>query len=313
MTEPIEPPRGEQMQQLLAAAKQNVLLTVGAVPSSRRRRRRVRVLGGLAAGAIALGGVTAATATGLFGGVEATAVTTADFDLGPAPAGATFVEVTVDVSCQPSARYEVDLDHAKNPTSLTCGKNDDGRPSQLRHEIELLDDGPDHTVTVTTNVERQYSFRAHYRTGLTDQQRLHLQHQADDAQRAENARTVERTDKVPSSDPYQHPAAWPDPYYVTENGMTIGTFDERTTPYEQWPDLVPIEGPDGLQAFTYSGKRGWVVKNPTEAVAYMAWQVETGQMEPMTPGRSSKTYTVFLAQDGTTILAKRLDGSVRED
>lgn len=311
MTEPIEPPRGEQMQRLLASAKENVLVTVVSSRSS-RRRRRVRLLGGLAAGAIALGGVTTAAATGLFGGVEATATKTADFDLGPAPAGTTYVFVTVDAVCQPSARYQIDLDHAKNPVSMTCGKRDGERPSQLSYEMELRNEGPEHTVTVTTNVERKYSFRAHYRTGLTQNQRGNLQLKADEKQRAENARTVERTDRVPSSDPYHQPAAWPDPYYVNENGMTIGTFDRRTTPYEQWPDLVPEEGPNGEQAFTYSGKRGWIVKNPTEAVAYMKWKVETGQMEPMKNGRWSKTYTVYFAQDGTTVLAKQRAGSVRE-
>lgn len=150
------------------------------------------------------------------------------------------------------------------------------------------------------------------RTGLTENQRLNVKMKALEAQREENARTVQRTDKVPSSDPYNHPAAWPDPYYVNENGMTIGTFDRATTPYEQWPDLVPIEGPDGLHAFTYSGKRGYV-DNPDEAVAYMNWKVETGQMDPMKKGRWSKTYTILLAEDGVTVLAKQRAGSVRSD
>lgn len=311
MTEPTEPPRGDEMRELLSTAKAHVLSTVATSRSS-RRRRRLRLLGGLAAGAIALGGVTTATATGLFGGVEATDTKTADFDLGPAPVGATYVEVTVDAVCQPSARYEIDLDHAKNPASMTCGKKDDGRPSQLSYELELRDKRPTHTVTVTTNVERKYSFRAHYRTGLTENQRFSLKMKALEAQREENARRVQRTDKVPSSDPYNHPAAWPDPYYVNENGMTIGTFDQMTTPYEQWPDLTPIEGPGGLKAFTYSGKRGFAV-NPDEAVAYMKWQVDTGQMDPMKNGRWSKTYLVYLAEDGKTVLAKQRAGSVRSD
>lgn len=296
---------------LLAAARENVMTRVRTKRSSKRRRRG-RVLGASVVGVVALGGVTTAAASGLFGGIEATSSATADFDLGPAPAGSTYVYVTVDVLCQPSARYEIDLDHARNPASMTCGKHDDGKPSQLGYEMELLSKGPDHTMTVTTNAEREYTLRAHYRTGLTESQRMSKQREAQEKQREENGRTVKRTHKVPSSDPYNHPAKWPDPYYVNESGMTIGTFDMESTPYDQWPDLVPAEGPGGEHAFTYSGKRGNVVTNPKEAVAYMTWMVRTGQIDPITSGRWSKTYQVFLAQDGRTVLAKSESGSMKE-
>lgn len=312
MTERIpQPPHEEELQVLLATARQNVLNHVATSRSSKRRRRR-RLFGAVAVSAIALGGVTTAAAAGWLGGVEATNSATADFDLGPAPKGSTYVYVTVDLVCQPSATYEIELDHSKNPASVTCGKSDDGRPTQLDYEFELLDKGPNHTVTVTTNVEREYTFRGHYRTGLTNNQRLDIDMKAKEAQREENSRTVQRTDKVPSSDPYNHPAAWPDPYYVNASGMTIGTFDRWTTPYDQWPDLMPAVGPNGEHAFTYSGKRGHV-DDPDEADDYMEWMVSSGQLDPIKSGRWSKSYTLYLAEDGKTVLAKQESGSFKQE
>lgn len=303
-----QPPRGDEMHAILAAAKAHVLREATRSRSSARRYRR-RTFGAIAIGAIALGGATTAAATGLFGGIEASDTRTATFDLGPAPAGSTFVYVTLDAVCQPSARYEVDLDHARNPASMICGEDDDGRPGQLGYEFELVSGGPDHSVTVTTTVERAYTLRAHYRTGRTQNQQLNDRMKELEDQRAENSRTVERTDKIPSTDPYHHPAAWPDPYYVNENGMTIGTFDRDTTPFDQWPDLVPVEGPKGQESFTYSGKRGYLVLAGDDAVRYSDWLVETGQSDPVKPGRWTKRYLVYLEEDGTTVIARRYAGS----
>lgn len=305
------PPSDADIQVVVASARADVLRQIAASRSSSRRKRG-RLFGVIAVGAIALGGVTTATATGLFGGVESTGTKTSDFSLGPAPAEATYVEVTVDAVCQPAAKYEIDLDHAKNPASVTCGKKDNGRKTQLDYEFELIEPGPDHTVTVTTNVERKYRVRAQYRSGLTDNQRLNLRMDAQEKQREQNAR-VKRTDEVPSDDPYHFPAKWPDPYFVNENGMTIGIFDQWTTPYDQWPDLTPARTPDGRPAFTYTNKRGHV-EDPEGAVEYMDWLVETGQLQPFKGnGKWRKSYTVYLAEDGVTVLDKVESGSTMSE
>lgn len=304
-----DPPRGPAMQELLSAAKAQVMADVSQ--TSAARKRRFRLLGASVVAVVGLGGVTAVGATGFFGDVQETHSTTADIDLGPAPKGSTYVQVTLDLVCEGSARYEIDLDHADNPASLTCGKRDDNRPSQLREEFELIATSPDHTVTITTNVKRKYVVRAHYGTGLSEQQRFEAAQREIDRQRDLNGRLVERTTKVASSNPFDHPAAWPDPYYVNENGMTIGTFTQ-VTPYDQRPDLVPRRTPDGREAFVYSSKRNDVVKNPKQAGEYMDWLVETGQLEPFRPGRWRKSYVVYLALDGKTMLTRIESGSVKD-
>lgn len=270
------------------------------------------VAGGFVVGAVTIGGAAAAATSGLFGGVEAVGTTTSDFDLGPAPAGSTYVEVTVDVACRPGSEYGIDLDHADNPAQLLCEKN--SGPSQLQYEFELPPgSGPEHTATVSTNVDDTYTFRAHYRSGLTQHQKFQRRLDAEDEARDEAARTVKRTTKVPSSDPYNHPAVWPDPYYVNENGMTIGIYQERT-PYDQRPDLVPAQAPNGEPAFTYSDKRNFLVpENPSGAVAYMDWLVETGQTEKPVPGKWSTHYRVYVAEDGKTILARTPSGSSKSE
>jgi hypothetical protein len=95
----------------------------------------------------------------------------------------------------------------QEPISVECDEAD--KLAQISYQFELTRRSGIHTLTVGTKHPGRYTIRAFYRSGLTDIQRLDAQEaakdKADKAERTKNA-AVSRTRKLPSTDPFNHPA-----------------------------------------------------------------------------------------------------------
>ncbi len=256
-----EPPRDDVLDQLLEQSRQQVMRHVTRRSSARRRTHRRFAGLGLAA-VVCVGGVSAAAATRLWEQPDAPKTTTTYISLGTAPADARVVDITIRYTCRPGVRYDFGLNPSPKHTGLRgsgIGCSRTGRDKIATDELSFdlcasASPSTEFFLAVTTEAGEPVEATATFAPGPSLQERTDPDHEIPEGatplptECVDHSVPVERPDKEPSGDPWEHPAVWPEPYYVNENGMTIG-MHTMDTPDREVPDLVPATGTTGEKGF----------------------------------------------------------------
>lgn len=298
-----EPPSGERLDLLLEQTRHEIVHRVASIGPARRRTRIRLAIVGLAT-TITLGGVTAATAEKLWIREDAPQLATSYISLGEAPPNTRVVDVDVTFTCRPDVRYEFGI----NPSPRFDGLATSGvrcSPTETenvqKHDLAFdlcVSDEPrtEYFLVVSTDAGTPVSATATYSTGPSLQERYDPDYQAPEGGLAmpvtcvDHSKPIHRPNKKPSDDPWNHPAIWPERYYVNENDMTIGMWTINT-PDRELPDLCPAIGTRGEKGFIAVGKPWLFLSEEIEAENKRLgiWTDENGD-----------TFSPLYAIDGTT-------------
>lgn len=266
----IEPPTNEELDLLLEQTRREVMRHVAAGRSA-RRRRRIRMVGFVLAAVLGLGGVTAATAAKFWVREDAPRTVTTFISLGEAPADSRVVDVKVRYVCEPGVRFDFGINPSAKFTGLRdsgviCSRDGARKPAKQTVAFDLctrVKPDTEFFLAVSTDSDRPVRATAKFAAGPSLQERYDPDYKGDDGgiplptQCVDHSVPVDRPSKEPSDDPWNHPAVWPEPYYVNENGMTIGMWT-MNTPDREVPDLWPATGTHGEKGFM-SVRKPWLV------------------------------------------------------